>query len=190
MGACEVDPERVRLERRWATEMLARRYRRTALPFVLTILVAAGCGAGVVALVTQRAVPVVPCLIAACLSVLVGVPLTVYWERKNARNVLDEQPTIPAVRAAVTRALVAAPAHDEVTGLVHDYWTRRLTAIEPSIRAAIEHGQLTRASARPTWSRRSQRHCSSSCSPFENPSTTPPPTTPRATASPSPATNT
>lgn len=46
------------------------------------------------------------------------------------------------LEAAVTRALVAATPHDEVTALVHDYWTRRLTAIEPRIRAAINHGQL------------------------------------------------
>lgn len=46
------------------------------------------------------------------------------------------------LEAAVTRALVAATPHDEVTGLVHDYWSRRLIAIEPRIRAAIDHGQL------------------------------------------------
>lgn len=46
------------------------------------------------------------------------------------------------LEGAVTRALMGATPHDEITGLVHQYWTRRLTAIEPRIRAAIDHGQL------------------------------------------------
>jgi len=46
------------------------------------------------------------------------------------------------LEAAVTRALVAATPDDDLDSLVHDYWTRRLTAIEPRIRAAIDHAQL------------------------------------------------
>lgn len=46
------------------------------------------------------------------------------------------------LQAAVTRALLAATPDDEITSVVHDYWTSRLSAIEPRIRTAIDRGQL------------------------------------------------
>ncbi|MGL4174117.1 MAG: TetR/AcrR family transcriptional regulator [Actinomycetota bacterium] len=46
------------------------------------------------------------------------------------------------LESAVTRALVAAMPHDDITGLARDYWNHRLRMITPRIQEAIACGQL------------------------------------------------
>ena len=46
------------------------------------------------------------------------------------------------LEAAITRAIATATPDEDLTGVQHNYWSRRLTAIEPRIRAAVDRGQL------------------------------------------------